>query len=205
MPDVDYYYTSISPFTYLGHAAIRAAAADNGFALRPRPVNLKELWAVSGAVLPAERPKVRQDYRIIELKRLAERRGRPINVRPRHWPVDPALADLATCALIATGADPLEFMEKLFSGLWARQEDIGDRDRIAAYLGECGFDADAILEKAAGAEAAAMRAENSRAAVEVGLPGVPGYVLAGEPFFGQDRIEDLVHALSSGRRPFDAS
>lgn len=205
MQSIEYFYTSSSPFTYLGHAAIRAAAAANGFALRPRAVDLKGIWAVSGAVPPAERPKVRQDYRIIELKRIAERRGLPINVRPRHWPVDPSLADLSSCALVGMGADPLDFMAKVFSGLWAREEDIGDRAQIAAYLAECGFDADRVIEQAESPTTATVRQANTDAAKAAGLPGVPGYVRSGEPFFGQDRIDDLVHATTSGRRPFDAS
>jgi 2-hydroxychromene-2-carboxylate isomerase len=36
------------------------------------------------------------------------------------------------------------------------------------------------------------------------VPGSPGYVLHGEPFFGQDRIDDLEHALDTGRAPFRA-
>lgn len=40
---------------------------------------------------------------------------------------------------------------------------------------------------------------NTQAAIAADLPGLPGYVLHGEPFWGQDRIDALRAALISGR------
>lgn len=204
MPAIDYYFTSSSPYVYLGHEEIRSVAGRHGLTLHARPIDLQVVWATSGQVPLAKRPKIRQDYRIIDLKRTAERRGLPINVRPKVFPVDPSLADLAVVALVDMGENPLDFMERVFTGLWVRDEDIFDRVVIEEHLAALGFDAAAVLAKAEGAEAAAVRKANSDAAVAACLPGAPGYVLSGEPFFGQDRIDDLEHALDSGRAPFTA-
>jgi 2-hydroxychromene-2-carboxylate isomerase len=43
---------------------------------------------------------------------------------------------------------------------------------------------------------------NTEAAISADLPGVPGYVLVGEPYWGQDRIEHLERALRTGREPY---
>ncbi|BDA83182.1 hypothetical protein Sa4125_07240 [Aureimonas sp. SA4125] len=133
---------------------------------------------------------------------MAERRGLPLNVSPKFYPVDPAFADLVAVALIAEGQSPLDFMDKVLSGYWAREEDISDRLQIETYLGELGFDAATIMARAEAPESAAARKANAGAAVAASLPGVPGFVLNGEPFFGQDRIDDLEHALDSGRAPY---
>lgn len=202
MATIDYYFTSSSPYAYLGHEEIRSVAGRHDATLRLIPVDLASIWAVSGQVPAAKRAQMLQDYRIIDLKRIAERRGLPMNVRPKFFPVDPALADLAAVALIAMNESPLAFMEKVFTGVWVREEDISDRVQIEAYLGDLGFDAAAVIAKAESPDSAATRKANSDAAVAALLPGVPGYVLAGEPFFGQDRIDDLEHALDSGRGPF---
>ncbi|GGD09140.1 2-hydroxychromene-2-carboxylate isomerase [Aureimonas glaciei] len=202
MPVIDYYFTSSSPYVYLGHEEIRSVAGRHNATLRPLAVDLSAMWAVSGQVPVAQRPKIRQDYRLIDLQRVAERRGLALNVKPKFSPADPALADLVAVALVAEGQSPLDFMDRVFSGYWAREEDMADRLQIEAYLSELGFDAAAIIERAESPESAAARKANADAAVAASLPGVPGYVLNGEPFFGQDRIDDLEHVLDGGRAPF---
>ena len=60
----------------------------------------------------------------------------------------------------------------------------------------------AILAKARSPEIAAIRTMNTEAAIAVDASGVPSFVLDGEPFWGQDRLDLLDHALSTGRPPF---
>jgi hypothetical protein len=55
---------------------------------------------------------------------------------------------------------------------------------------------------ARGDAAAALRRENTQAAIAADVIGVPAYVLDGEAFWGQDRIDLLDRALSSGRAPY---
>ena len=202
MQTIDYYFTSSSPYAYLGHEEIRSVAGRHNARLRPIPVDLAAVWAVSGQVPVAKRPQIRQDYRRIDLQRVAQRRELPLNVQPKFFPVDASFADLCAVALIALELEPIDFMEKVFTGIWVRDEDISDRVQIETYLTELGFDAAAIIERAEAPESAASRKANADAAVAAALPGVPGFVLNGEPFFGQDRIDDIEHALDSGRPPF---
>lgn len=199
---IDYFFTSISPWAYLGHDAARALAAKHGATLVPRPVNLPELFNVSGQVPLAQRAGVRQRYRMIELQRFAHYRGKPMNFRPAHFPVDPALADHTVCAIIASGSDPLDYMEAVFSAVWVNELNIADEDTLAGLLSAAGFGAAGILAKAKGAEAAAIRSKNTEDAIAVDASGVPCFVLNGEPFWGQDRLDLLDHALATGRPPF---
>jgi len=199
---IDYFLTSISPWTYLGHDAARALAAKHGAMLAVRPVNLGGMFKVSGQVALAERPAVRQRYRFIELQRHAHYRGKPMNFRPAHFPTDPTLADHTICAIVADGRDPLDYMGRVFSAVWADEKDIADEATLAALLEETGFDAAGILEWAKTPEIAAVRAKNTEDAVAVDASGVPCFVLHGEPFWGQDRLDLLDHALATGRPPF---
>ncbi|MDN2567793.1 2-hydroxychromene-2-carboxylate isomerase [Aquibium sp. A9E412] len=201
---IDYYMTAASPFTYLGHQPLRAVAEMHGAEIRVKPVRLADVWAVSGALPPPERPPVRQRQRLVELQRIADYRGVPINPKPKHWPVDPTLADHTIIALAEAGRDPLSFMERVLAGVWANEEDIADRDTLARFLAAEGADASAILERADSAAVAAIRARNGEEAIAADVVGVPAYVLAGEAFWGQDRVEYLDHALASGRAPFGA-
>lgn len=204
MPTIDYYLTCVSPWTYLGHRPIQQVAARHGATLVVKPVNLGEMFKVSGQVALGERPAVRQRYRFIELQRFAEMRGRKLNPRPKFFPVNPALADHTIIAILESGRDPMAYMDSVFSAVWAEDGDISDEPTLASLLAAAGFDAAAILAKAKEPETAAIRARNTQDAVEVDATGVPSFVLNGEPFWGQDRIDLLDRALSSGRAPFKA-
>lgn len=202
MSHIDYYFTGASPFSYLGHRAFEAVALKHGCGIAYKPLKLLDVWEVSGGVPPAKRPPVRQRYRLLELQRAAEMRGLPINLEPQHFPVDPTLADQAVIALLNEKHDPSDFMFAIFSGVWANDENISDPAVIERHLGACGFDGAAILAAAQTEEVAEIRARNTREAIEADAVGVPAYVLNGEVFWGQDRIDWLDRALETGRLPF---
>jgi len=61
------------------------------------------------------------------------------------------------------------------------------------------------LSASQGEDIAARRLQNTQEAIAADAVGVPAYVLNGEVFWGQDRIDDLDRALSSGRASFSAA
>jgi 2-hydroxychromene-2-carboxylate isomerase len=199
---IDYYFTSASPFVYLGHEAFLKLAAAHEAKVNIKAVVLPGIWEHSGAVPLPKRPPVRQRYRLIEMQRAAHMRGMPINLHPKFFPVDPALADRAAIALIARGADPTGFMRRVFASVWANEENIADTAILASHLEAEGHDAATVLSEAGREEVARIRAQNTEDAVKAGAIGVPLYVLDGEPFWGQDRLPYLEHALATGRGPF---
>jgi 2-hydroxychromene-2-carboxylate isomerase len=95
-------------------------------------------------------------------------------------------------------------MERVFSGVWVEDADLSDLDTIVGKLADSGFDADAILEAAEGPAVAGIYDGNTREAIAADAVGVPAYVLNGEVYWGQDRVEYLERALASGRPPFRA-
>lgn len=199
---IDYFITSVSPWTYLGHDAARTVAARHGATLVPRPVNLGQMFGVSGQVALGERSAVRQRYRFIELQRYAEARGKKMNFKPKHFPTNPALADHTICAIAADGGDPFDYMGHVFAAVWADELDVADEATIGALLSKSGFDAEAVIARAKTDEVAAIRQKNTEDAIAADATGVPSFVLNGEPFWGQDRLDMLDHALASGRAPY---
>jgi len=200
MTHIDYYFTISSPWAYLGHAAIRAVAERHGARLNPKPVVLGGVWEISGGVPLPQRSPTRQRYRFIELQRYAELRGMPIVYKPR--PIDASLADLCVAAIVLEGRDPLDYMSRVFAARWAEDRDIGDETVIASLVKDSGFDPVVIMDAAKGDAAAALRKKNTDEAIEADAIGVPAYVLNGEVFWGQDRIDLLDRALSTGRAPY---
>lgn len=201
---IHYYFTSLSPWAYLGHAALLDVARRNGAEVAFKPVMLGEVWAVSGSVPLARRSPTRQRYRNIELQRYGELRGLPINLKPKFFPTDPTLADHVVIALVKQGKSPAGFMARVFAGLWAEEEDIADRATLARYLAEEEINPEPVLAAAESPDAAVTRQRNSEEAIAADAIGVPAYVLNGEVFWGQDRIDLLDRALATGRQPYRA-
>ena len=205
MPTIDYFLTLVSPFVYLGHRALLDVAKQHGAEVHFRPVALMGLWEHSGAVPLPQRPQSRQDYRLIELQRWREKRGVPLNLHPEHFPTNPTLADRSVIALAEAGADPADYAGAVLRASWVEDKDVAEADVLAGLLEQAGHDAGAILAAAQSDAVAAIHKANTEAAVALGVVGAPGYVLNGEPFWGQDRIELLADALASARPPYEVA
>jgi 2-hydroxychromene-2-carboxylate isomerase len=199
---IDYYFTLISPFSYLGHKAFLEVARKHGATVVYKPMNLTDVFASSGAVPIPQRPVSRQNYRLIELQRIADMRQLPLTLHPAHFPTNPALANGAVAAIAAAGGDPADFMFDAFQACWVKERDIGQPDTVRDLLQASGHDADAVMAAATSEEIVAAMATNTETAIAAGAVGAPVYVLGGEPFWGQDRVDYLDHALSTGRSPY---
>lgn len=199
---IDYYFSLHSPWTYLGHATFLDIAARHGCTIVYRPVPLRAVFDETGGVPLPKRHPVRQRYRLMDLQRWRERRGVKLVLQPRHFPFDPSLADRFLIAIVEVGGDPGRFMGEIMAGVWSRNEDMTQPEAVAKVARSCGFDAQA-LALAADSESVVGTYEGTiAAAIAAGVFGAPSYVLDGEVFWGQDRLELLDSALASGRAPY---
>ncbi|MEZ5873253.1 MAG: 2-hydroxychromene-2-carboxylate isomerase [Nitratireductor sp.] len=198
---IDYFFTAISPFVYLGHRKVLEIASSRGASVRFRPFILGGVWEKSGAVPLGQRSETRQRYRLVELQRIAQFRGETLNLRPAHFPVNPERADLCVAALVQAGANPADFLYETCKAVWAHDLDISDEAVIGELLSGCGFDAVKILAASRGEEAVSARVENTQAAIAADAIGAPAYVYKGEVFWGQDRLELLDAMIAVTDRP----
>lgn len=199
---VDVYFSLLSPWAHLGHAPFLEIAAKRGVEIGWRPLPLSDVFAETGGLPLAKRPVSRRRYRDVELQRWAERRGRPIKLRPTHWPFDPSLADRAVIALAAGGRDPEPYVVAGSRAVWEEDRDLASRETVADLLDAAGFDAEATLGAADGDAVRETYRTNHVSAVAAGVFGAPSYVLDGEVFWGQDRLDLLDATLASGRTPY---
>lgn len=201
---VDVYFSIASPWSHLGHAPFMALVAKHGLTVRWRPMALPPLFAATGGVPLPQRSPQRQRYRFVELQRWAEKRGRDINFRPKHWPFNAQLADGAALALVGLGEDPAGFIGAAMQGVWEQERNLADPATVHELLVAHGLDADSALAAAASEPVAAAYEANRLEAERIGVFGAPAYVLDGEVFWGQDRLDLLDEALASGRPPYVA-
>ena len=198
-PTIDYYFAPQSPWTYLGHARFTALARAAGATVRVRPVDLGgKIFPVSGGLPLGQRPAQRQAYRLVELRRFSDVLGLPLNLKPRYFPVagDDA-ARLITAVDQHDGTDAaLALTGAVLAAVWAEERDIADTQVLAQLLAACGLDA-GRLAQSRGADIQARYDSATEQAIEAGVFGAPSYVVDGEIFWGQDRLDLLQRKLSS--------
>jgi 2-hydroxychromene-2-carboxylate isomerase len=201
VPIIDYYLTLASPWSYLGHAPLMEIAQRHGAQVNVKPALFGAIFDETGGLPFGKRHPARQRYRNVDLQRWRARRGVDLHLFPKFWPFDVPVADKVVVAAVMAGHDPDALVRRCFAGVWSRQENLADPDVLGAILAETGLPADLIDASQTGAVANSYSA-NVSDAVASGVFGAPAYVLNGEVFWGQDRLDLLDEALTGGREPF---
>ena len=196
---IDYFFAPQSPWTYLGHARFEAIAKAAGASVNVRPVDLGKVFSVSGGLPLAQRAPQRQAYRLVELQRFAMHHGLPLNLHPKFFPVaGDAAARLLTAIDLHDGSDAaMALGGALMRGVWVGERDIADTTTLATMLAECALPARRLDDAQQPAVQARYAAESQRA-IDLGVFGAPSYVVDGEIFWGQDRLDFLERRLARG-------
>ena len=194
---VDYYFAPQSPWTYLGHTRCSALVQASGAQVRLLPVDLGAVFAVSGGLPLGKRPPQRQAYRLVELRRYSDHLGLPMVVQPRYFPVS---GDDAARLIIAVdqqdgSAAAMRLAGAVFTAVWAQERDIASSQTLAELLQESGLPL-TRLEQSRSPEVQQQYEANTRQAIDGNIFGAPTYVVDGEMFWGQDRLDFVERKLS---------
>ena len=199
---VDYYFSFQSPWAYIGHDAFSQVARTYGLKVNYKPVVLVDLFSETGGLPLMKRHPVRQRYRMVELQRWRDKRGLKFHLQPANWPFNARLADGVVIAAIDAGLDPEPFMRRAFAAVWEDQLKLTDPATLIKLADDCGLPGRQLVERSASEEISAAYEQNRQDALAADVFGSPVYVLDGEVFWGQDRIELLADALKTGRTPY---
>lgn len=187
---IDYYFATISPFTYLCGTRPGEIAAKHGATLTYKPLDIMGLFGRTGGTPPKDRHDSRKEYRLVEMRRAAAKLDMAINLQPAHWPTNPAPSSYAIIAAAKDGSgDVAALVAALTRACWAEERDIAEDEVIADCLEASGFDRG--LVNAGLMEGADVYARNLEDAVAAGAFGAPFFIVEGEKFWGQDRLDDL--------------
>lgn len=196
-PTIDYYLGLQSPWAYLGHDRLRGIAKATGAVINILPVDLGgKIFPVSGGLPVSKRAPQRLAYRLVELKRFSEFLGIALNPQPAYFPVSSdAAAQLVIAVDRKDGTEAaLELSGAIMRALWAEDRNIDDEKLLADLLRSLGLRAERIDD--AHTQAVHDQYElDSQKAVEIGVFGSPTYVIDGELFWGQDRLDFVERRL----------
>ena len=196
---VDYYFAPQSPYAYLGHRRFQEVARAAGAGVNVLPIDLGgKIFPISGGLPLAKRAPQRLAYRLVELKRFSDFLGEPINLAPKYFPV---AGDDAARLIIAVnehdgGAAAMALTGAILRGVWLQERNIADARDLAALLAEMKLPA-RRLDDAQGAAMQQRYEAHTQAAIDAGVFGAPSYVIDGEIFWGQDRLDFVQRRLAN--------
>ncbi len=195
---VDYYFAPQSPWAYLGHQRFAELARRAGANVRVMPMDLGgKVFPISGGLPLGQRAPQRQAYRLVELQRFSQHLGAPLNLKPKFFPVggDDA-ARLIIAADLARGSDAaMAVTGAVLSACWAQERNIADEKVLTELLVEQGLPP-ALLEQSHSQAVQERYEACTQQAIDAGVFGAPSYVVDGEIFWGQDRLDFVERALA---------
>ena len=199
-PVIDYYLSPVSPWNYLASVRFRKLAEKHNAKVNVFIVDLGQVFAQTGGIALPKRSAQRQAYRLQELSRFSRYLDIKLNPQPAHFPPSSGLCNLVVVAGRQAGGAELAMAvsECLFAQLWANEVDIGDADTVISALDKAGLEGGRLVQDAQknNAEYAQMIDADSKQAIAANVFGGPSFVVDGEVFWGQDRLELLDWYLS---------
>ena len=196
---VDYYFAPQSPWAYLGHQRFQQILDAAGASVRVMPIDLGgKVFPISGGLPLGQRAPQRQAYRLTELARFSKWLGAPLHLKPTYFPVggDDAAKLIIAVDMAAGAKAAMAITGAILSAVWAQQRNIADEKTLAELLKVQNLPA-SCLEQAY-SQAVQMRYESyTQMAIDAGVFGAPSYVVDGEIFWGQDRLDFVERALTS--------
>lgn len=196
---IDYYLAPQSPWTYLGHARLIALAKKYDATIHIKPMDLGKIFPISGGLPLPKRAPQRQAYRLVELARFRDHLKMPLNIQPAFFPVagDPA-ARVIIAVRAADGMDAaVAYGGKVLSAVWADERNIADVDTLKLMLTECGLPT-TRYEESLTESVQALYDADTQTAIDTQVFGSPSYVIDGELFWGQDRVDFVERKLARG-------
>jgi 2-hydroxychromene-2-carboxylate isomerase len=192
---VEFYFDLGSPATYLAYTQLPKICTQTGSQLIYIPMLLGGVFKATGNASPATIP-AKGLYMFQDLDRYAKRYNVPLKFNP-HFPINTLMLMRAVTGMQLRHPERFQvFIDCLFTALWVEGRSLDDPATVAAVLTQHGFDPNEILALTADEEVKTVLKDNTETAVQRGVFGAPSMFIDNQLFFGQDRLDFVLEALS---------
>ena len=194
---LDFYFDFSSPYGYLASTRIDALAGRHGLAATWRPFLLGAVFKLTNTIPVAAQP-MKGDYFRREVPRAARRLGVPYRL-PAQFPFGTVTACRAFYHVNQTDpAGAVRLAKALYAAAFARGRDICPLEAVGGIAAECGFDPDAIIAGIQDPAVKELLKHEVDASIRRGVFGSPFIFVDDEPFWGNDRLDEVEAWLSTG-------
>ncbi len=198
---IDFYFDYSSPFGYLASERIEELAAKHDRTIVWRPILLGAVFKVTGQA-PLTQMPLKGNYSMRDFARSAKEHKITYK-HPENFPIGAVAACRATLWMRDHESENISkhttaFVHAVFQAYYVAGKDISDTDVITQLANDIGVD-HALLNSAINEQPvkAALRKEVDDA-IALEVFGSPMMIVDNEPFWGNDRIEQLDRWLDQG-------
>ena len=192
---VEFFFDLGSPTSYLAYTQLPKICAQTGSQLIYQPMLLGGVFKVTGNASPISIP-AKGRYMLQDLARYAKRYEVPLAFNP-HFPINTLLLMRAVTGMQLRHPQRfIAFIDCLFRALWVDKRNLNDQATVAAVLSEGGFDPLEVLALTNDEEVKNALKDKTEQALQRGVFGAPSMFVDNQLFFGQDRLDFVLEALS---------
>jgi len=192
---VEFFFDLGSPTSYLAYTQLPKICAQTGSQLIYQPMLLGGVFKVTGNASPISIP-AKGRYMLQDLARYARRYEVPLAFNP-HFPINTLLLMRAVTGMQLRHPQRfVAFIDCLFRALWVEKRNLNDQTTVAAVLSEGGFDPLEVLALTNDEEVKNALKDKTEQALQRGVFGAPSMFVDNQLFFGQDRLDFVLEALS---------
>jgi 2-hydroxychromene-2-carboxylate isomerase len=132
-----------------------------------------------------------------ELQRWRDFLDVPLTLEPKYFPVDTIPASQLVVAADTLGHDPGPLAHAILRAVWAEERDIADPATLTAIADAAGFDGKALIAASADDDVRHRFDAFTQEAIDRDVFGSPTYIVNGDLFWGQDRLDFVDRALAA--------
>ncbi|PMZ72089.1 2-hydroxychromene-2-carboxylate isomerase [Pseudomonas sp. FW305-70] len=192
---VEFYFDLGSPATYLAYTQLPKICAQTDTRLVYIPLLLGGVFKATGNASPATIP-AKGRYMFQDLDRYAKRYGVPLKFNP-HFPINTLMLMRAVTGMQLRHPERFAaLLDCLFKAIWVEGRSLDEPATVAAVLSENGFNPQEVLTLTADEEIKTALKDNTEKAVQRGVFGAPSMFVDNQLYFGQDRLDFVLEALS---------
>ncbi|MEE4351052.1 MAG: 2-hydroxychromene-2-carboxylate isomerase [Pacificimonas sp.] len=196
---VEFIFDFVSPNGYLAWYPLKDIAARHGAEIVVTPALLGGIMKGANNQPPMVANadvKGKNDYFLKDMTRFQTRHGL---TRFRMNPHFPFLTITPLRMLIAAQKDGRghELIELLLPAAWEDGKNLSDKAVLAEILADSDFDGEALLAATQDPAVKQTLIDNTEAAVERGVFGIPSFFVGEEMYFGKDRLFEVEEALAA--------
>ena len=207
MTKLSCFYSLSSPWAYFAGPRLEDLVRRHKVELVLKPYDFQAVVPLTGGVPLRTRPPARRSYHALELDRWRRYLGMPMVLEPRYYPqvvTDPDWNKHPGWMVIAAqerGLDAQRLSHALLRALWAEERNTALAEVRIAIANENGLPGEMLQQAERSDSVQALYRQFSEEAIAMEVFGAPTFVLDGERFWGQDRLDFLDRALTVRTKP----
>ncbi len=190
MVKIDFWFSIGSTYSYLTVMRLADVAGASGIDFRWRPFNVRHVM-IEQKNIPFKDKPVKTAYMWRDIERRAKGYGLTPSV-PAPYP----LPELVLANLVATLAAEEgwveDYVQSTYRHWFENGEPAGEDPNLSSSLIEIGRDPELVLPRVQSEEIVGALETATEEAMELGVFGSPTFVVDGEVFWGDDRLEDAI-------------